>query len=83
MSVEKWLKQNAQSLDGKTIAISGSTGGIGNELCKILASLGAKIICLDRNAQKVEALKQMLLKDFPSISKPTTLATLYIAHNIA
>ena len=68
MSIKKWIKQNSQTLRGKIVAVSGSTGGIGKELCKILASLGARIICLDRNAQKVEDIKQMLLGDFPSIS---------------
>ena len=68
MSINKWIKQNAESLEGKTVAISGSTGGIGRELCKILAALGADIICLDRNAQKVEKLREVLLKEYPSLS---------------
>lgn len=68
MGIKKWIKQNTQSLEGKTVAVSGSTGGIGQEICKILAALGADIICLDRNAQKVENLREMLLKEHPSLS---------------
>ena len=68
MSIQNWIKQNTESLEGKTVAVSGSTGGIGRELCSLLAALGADIICLDRNAQKVEALREMLLKEHPSLS---------------
>ncbi len=68
MSIKNWIKKNTESLEGKTVAVSGSTGGIGAELCKILAALGAEIICLDRNAQKVKKLREMLLKEHPSLS---------------
>ena len=52
MNYTKWLNKNAKSLSGKTVAISGATGGIGVNLCDMLASLGANLICLDRNADK-------------------------------
>ncbi len=68
MDIKKWIQQNTQSLEGKTVAISGSTGGIGSELLKILADLGASLICLDRNAQKVEKMREMLIKEHPSLS---------------
>ncbi len=68
MSINKWIKQNTQSLEGKVVAVSGSTGGIGREVLKILADLGASLVCLDRNAQKVRALREMLLKEHPSLS---------------
>ena len=48
------------SLLGKRIAVSGSTGGIGRELCLSLSRLGASIICLDRNAEKVAKLNEEL-----------------------
>ena len=47
-------------LKGKSIAVSGSTGGIGRELCLSLSRLGASIICLDRNAEKVAKLNEEL-----------------------
>ena len=68
MNIKNWIKQNTESLEGKKIAISGSTGGIGKELCKVLACLGAELVCLDRNAQKVAALRELLLKECPSVS---------------
>lgn len=49
MNIKKWLKENTSSLEGKKIAITGSTGGIGVELCDYLASLGASLVLLDRN----------------------------------
>lgn len=52
MNYTRWLNKNAKSLSGKTVAVSGATGGIGVKLCDILASLGANLICLDRNADK-------------------------------
>lgn len=55
------------SLSGKVIAVSGSTGGIGVELCKHLAALGAELILLDRNQEKAEALQKTLEAQFPEV----------------
>lgn len=65
---KKWIEKNTSSLDGKTVAISGATGGIGAELCRYLAFLGASLILLDRNREKSSALKERLQKEFPSLS---------------
>ncbi len=67
MGVNNWIKRNTESLAGRNIAISGSTGGIGKEICKILASLGASLILIDRNRAKSEALGEKLKSQFPSI----------------
>ena len=55
MTVNKWLKRNSDSLSGRTVAVSGSTGGIGRQLCKILAALGANLILIDRNRKKSDS----------------------------
>ncbi len=55
MSIEKWLKNNTSSLSGKTVAITGSTGGLGVPLCAYLARLGASLILVDRNSSRSEA----------------------------
>ena len=60
MNTEKWLKLNAASLEGKTVAITGSTGGLGKEICRSLASLGASLILLDRNIERSTAWKNEL-----------------------
>lgn len=49
------------SLEGKTVAITGSTGGIGKELCRYLAELGASLILCDRNRDRSLELAQELL----------------------
>ncbi len=51
MNINKWLLENTQSLKNKTIAITGTTGGLGKELCRYMASLGAGLILVDRNPQ--------------------------------
>ena len=33
MNIKKWLHINTESLKGKRVAVTGSTGGIGRELC--------------------------------------------------
>lgn len=58
MDIEKWLKANTIPLTGKTVAITGSTGGLGQELCSYLSSLGANLILLDRNPNKSLALQE-------------------------
>lgn len=67
MRSEKWIKENTRSLAGKTVAVTGTTGGIGRELCRYLASLGASLILVDRNAERSETLRQELLRDYKSI----------------
>ena len=50
-------------IKGKTIAITGSTGGIGIPLCKELLKRGANLILVDRNKAKSLALIEDLLKE--------------------
>lgn len=68
MSISKWIEKNTASLEGKTVAISGSTGGLGCELCRYLASLGAALVLLDRNPEKSAALEAALKDEFPSVA---------------
>ena len=60
MNIEKWLKENTESLIGKKIAITGSTGGLGREICLYLAKLGAELVLLDRNESRSAALADSL-----------------------
>ena len=66
MTTKKWFKANTKSLEGKLIAITGSTGGLGKVLCFYLANLGANLVLVDRNLEKSNALKERILKEFPS-----------------
>ncbi len=63
---------NDRSLKGKSIAVTGSTGGLGTALCEYLTALGAELILLDRNPQKAAAL-QSRLKDICSDVKITRI----------
>lgn len=67
MNYYKWLDKNTSSLEGKTVAISGATGGIGINVCDYLAYLGANLICLDRNAEKSNKLITDLKVKYPSL----------------
>ena len=52
---------------GRVVAVSGSTGGIGRELCRYLAKMGAKLILLDRNPKRSEALIEELRTSYPEL----------------
>ncbi len=68
MNISVWLNNNTESLKGKTIAVTGSTGSIGMELCKYIAELGGDLILVDRNVDKSEAHMKALHAQFPTIS---------------
>ena len=65
MRRDDWIKRNTERLDGKTVAITGATGGLGGALCRDLLALGASLLLLDRNRQKSDALKAKLLAEYP------------------
>ena len=68
MNIYSWIDENSASLKGKTVAISGSTGGLGTELCLYLAYLNADLILMDRNEKKIAALKSKIAKNFPKVN---------------
>ena len=63
----KMIKKNQIRLDGKKVAISGSTGGLGREICFYLAKMGASIIMLDRSKERADSLRLKLSARFPSL----------------
>lgn len=62
---KKWLKNYENGLCGKRVAIFGSTGGIGKELCRYILHLGGTLLTVDRNPQKAQCLKAELERTFP------------------
>ena len=50
----KCIYENTSDLSNKTIAITGSTGGLGAFLVKTLAGLNANLILINRNKEKTE-----------------------------
>ncbi len=66
MNIKKWLNLNTSDLKDKTIAITGSTGGLGNEIVKILLSLNANLILLNRNKDKTIKQKEEMVTLYPN-----------------
>ena len=60
MSIKRYVDTNFSTLNSRTVAITGSTGGLGKAICKHLCSLGASMILLDRNTEHSEALAEEL-----------------------
>lgn len=66
MRYKNWLKKNAKSLEGKRVVLTGSTGGLGKEIALFLAYLKADLVLADRNMEKSNNLKALILKKYPS-----------------
>ena len=49
-----------RSLKGKTVALTGASGGLGRALCKQILSIGGNLIVIDRNEKKQAALLEEL-----------------------
>lgn len=64
MSIERWLRENTDTLRGKRVVLTGSTGGLGRELARYLAGLCASLILADRNAERSESFRRELIRDF-------------------
>ena len=67
------MKLNLETLKGKTVAVTGSTGGLGRELCRYIAELGASIILCDRNKERSMRLAEELASQFSVKTEHITL----------
>ena len=56
MNQNKWINKNINSLAGKNVVVTGATGGLGKELCFLLAKMGANITLACRNQKLAQAL---------------------------
>ena len=63
----RWFSRHTHSLQGKRVAVCGATGGIGEELCRYLARLGAELWLCCRSKQKAQALMDALRVDHPDL----------------
>lgn len=68
MPKNSWETRHTGSLTGKTVAITGATGGLGREICRDVLRLGGNLILLNRNPDKTHALQKELLSSFPQAS---------------
>lgn len=76
INCDKWLKRYEGRLVGKRVALFGSTGGIGNALCRYILKLGGTLITVDRNPTKAEILKGKLKLEFPKAEIYSIIADL-------
>ena len=79
---------------GKKIALTGASGGLGVELCRLILASGGELIVVDRNEKKQTALIEKLTKeyenaeivgeicDMSSLTEVKRLAKRLIEHNI-
>lgn len=56
------------NFNGKTVLVTGGTGGIGGAVCRQFISLGAKVIVTGTNDQKLENFKKNILDKNPSVN---------------
>lgn len=57
------LLQKLFRLDGKVALVTGGYGGIGEAVCRGLAAVGARVAIAGRNADRAEALAELLNED--------------------
>ena len=74
MNYLKLFNKKGFDLRGKTVAITGATGGIGIELCSHLSSLGASLILIDRNENKSRTLRENLKNKTPNLKVMSIIA---------
>jgi NAD(P)-dependent dehydrogenase (short-subunit alcohol dehydrogenase family) len=73
MKLKGYIEKNFKSLSERTVAVTGAAGGIGKEICRILLTLGATLVVVDRNPKKQKALVDSLLAEFPTAEIKTEL----------
>ena len=64
---DKWFARHTHSLVGQRVAVCGATGGIGEELCRHLARLGAELWLCCRSEEKTRSLIDALRADYPDM----------------
>lgn len=61
-----WTPERLSSLDGKTYVITGANSGAGFKAARVFLSLGAKVVMLNRNADKSTTAIAKLKQEFGS-----------------
>ena len=78
----RWFARYTHSLVGKRVAVCGATGGIGEELCRHLARLGAEMWLCCRSEAKTQALMDALRKEYPAVVAHFVPLDLEDAHSV-
>ena len=76
MKIQTWLEKNTASLAGRTVVITGATGGLGAAACRDVLALGGRLLLVNRSPEKTAALRRALLTEFPQGSVDSLRADL-------
>ena len=76
MKTQAWLNAAPSALKGKTVVITGATGGLGREICSYVLSFGGRILMVNRDPKKSEALCASLREKYPGCQVSFLLADL-------
>ena len=68
MNIKKWIDLNTHDLTGKTIALTGTTGGLMSIVVDFLCSKNANLILLNRNKELTENQILNLKSKYPHIN---------------
>lgn len=77
MDIEKWLKNNTTDLQGQVVVMTGAAGGLGSVTTRYLLQANAKVIMLERDVEKMDAVSRQLREEFPNAE----IETMYIDLN--
>ena len=69
-----WSAPGANALVGRTVLITGPTSGLGRASAEALASLGARLVLVGRNAERLGALRDELARRHGEDRFPTVVA---------
>ena len=61
----KFSRQEIERVHGKTVVMTGATGGLGEAMCRYLLAFGADLIMVTRNKEKSKRLCDTLLREYP------------------
>ena len=66
LDINRWLQENTADLQGRVVVITGAAGGLGSIVTRDLLKANAKIIMLERDVEKMDALAKKLHEEFPN-----------------
>ena len=67
---------------GRKIAVTGASGGLGVELCRLILSSGGELIVVDRNESKQKALIEKLKKEYKDAKIIGELADMSVLESV-
>jgi NAD(P)-dependent dehydrogenase (short-subunit alcohol dehydrogenase family) len=69
-----WADPPPGSLGGRTVLVTGATGGLGRATVEAVAALGARVLLVGRDAARLDAVRQELITAYGDDRFPTFVA---------